>query len=316
MDNRDLYKKFCHTEKNIPIFLTYEWLNLVAKDNWNVALSIKDGNVVGCFPYTFKSKLGLKLIEHPPLTPYGGIWIKFPEGQKYTNQLSYQKDIIEELINQIPKFDLFIQKFYPDFQYSLPFYWEKFRLSTAYTYIIKDTKNPEDVFRNFSESLKQKIRKAEKELNVETSEEIAVLYNLNKKSYNEKGMKLPFSERYLNNILKFCKDNDCGELIVAKDQQGIVHAASLFIWDKNTIYYLCGASDPAFKKSSAMGLIIWEALKRSALKGKQFNFEGSMVEDIERFFRGFGGELTPYTVISKTESKILQVRSFIKEIIN
>ncbi len=47
---------------------------------------------------------------------------------------------------------------------------------------------------------------------------------------------------------------------------------------------------------------ILEAKKRKLI----FNFEGSMHENIGRFFSSFGGTPTPYMQISKTNNKWLK----------
>ena len=47
---------------------------------------------------------------------------------------------------------------------------------------------------------------------------------------------------------------------------------------------------------------MWEAIKFAKKLGiKYFDFEGSMVPQIERYFRGFGGKLTPYYRINKAK---------------
>jgi len=34
----------------------------------------------------------------------------------------------------------------------------------------------------------------------------------------------------------------------------------------------------------------------------EFDFEGSMVEGVEQFYRGFGGELCPYLLVTRADS--------------
>ncbi|MBE7441610.1 MAG: hypothetical protein HS119_04060 [Flavobacteriales bacterium] len=59
-----------------------------------------------------------------------------------------------------------------------------------------------------------------------------------------------------------------------------------------------------------MSLLLWEAIKRSKNKTKSFNFEGSMIESIERYFRAFGGKQTPYFEITKRTSKVLKLLNY------
>ena len=49
--------------------------------------------------------------------------------------------------------------------------------------------------------------------------------------------------------------------------------------------------------------MINEALKLLTTKTKIFNFEGSMIEPVERFFRAFGAIQKPYFQITKLSRK-------------
>ncbi|MBX9850837.1 MAG: GNAT family N-acetyltransferase [Cytophagaceae bacterium] len=313
MQSKESFKKFCEQQKDIPVFLTYGWLNTVAK-NWDVCIEERGGEIIGFLPYVIKKKSGFTLIELPSLTPYGGIWIKYFEGQKYASELSFEKEVYSSLIEKLPPFDFFALKFYPGFSNWLPFYWKGFKQTTAYTYIIEDLRNYEQIFNEFKENIRREIRKAEKELTVYSSDDISILYHLKKENALINHSPLTASEEYLKSIYNFCKENNTGNLLIAKDQNGNIHAAAFFVTDHSCCYYLYGAAAPAYKNSGAMSLLMWEAIKKASQKVNKFNFEGSMVEEIERFFRSFGARQVPYFVIQKTNSRILKLRDFIKEI--
>ena len=82
---------------------------------------------------------------------------------------------------------------------------------------------------------------------------------------------------------------------------------SLLAWDADSAYYLAGAVDPKNKNTGAMSLLMWTAIQFSSGVTNQFNFEGGMVEPIERFFRSFGAKQTPYFEIRKTNSRLLKL---------
>ncbi len=315
MHSKETFKAFCSKEKSIPLFLTYDWLETVAGNNWDVVLEEKGGEVIGFLPYVIKKKSGFILIDLPSLTPYGGIWIKYPEGQKYTSSLSYEKEVFTSIIEKLPQFDYFLQKFCPGFSNWLPFYWKGFKQSTAYTYIIDDLKDHDKVFSEFKENIRREIRKAEKSITIIPSSEIKILHEQKIKTYRENKLTFNISEEYLKMVFNFCLGKNCGEFLIAKDSENNIHASALFVWDKNTTYYLFGASDPQYKNSGAMSLLMWEAIKRHSNKREYFNFEGSMIEEVERFFRGFGAKQIPYFVIKKVNSPLLKIKEFIKELI-
>jgi hypothetical protein len=69
-----------------------------------------------------------------------------------------------------------------------------------------------------------------------------------------------------------------------------------------------GGGHPELRSSGATSLCMWEAIRHAAKVTKSFNFEGSMIESVERFFRAFGAVQTPYFNISKTPSRLLRVK--------
>ena len=57
--------------------------------------------------------------------------------------------------------------------------------------------------------------------------------------------------------------------------------------------YLMSAQSPSLKVSGAMSLLLARAIEDAAAHDRIFDFEGSMIEGIEGFFRGFGGHPVP-----------------------
>ena len=74
---------WCEKHPDIPLFLQYDWLNTIADpENWDVALHMVGTDVQGFMPYFRKRKLNFEVITVPPLTPYLGPWIHYPDQQK------------------------------------------------------------------------------------------------------------------------------------------------------------------------------------------------------------------------------------------
>ncbi len=310
-NNKPQYKLFCEQEKNLPLFLQYEWFNSLYEDStWDVALEVRGKEVIGFLPYVVAKKKSFKIITPQFLSPYQGVWIKYPEGQKYASKVGYEKEVINSLINQLPKVDAFKQNFMPGFKNWMPFSWKGYEQTTRYTYIINDISNPEIVFSDFKENIRREIRKAKKSLTIKVVDDIDLMYQLKQKVYQENNDVYPIPKSKLDAVFNYCKEHDCGELLIAQDEKGSIHSIILYVWDNESAYYLHGVTDSEYKTSGSMSLLLWEAIKKSSNKTKVFNFEGSMVESIERFFRGFGGEQTPYFQINKTDSKVLKLLNY------
>ena len=73
--------------------------------------------------------------------------------------------------------------------------------------------------------------------------------------------------------------------------------------DNKTSYYVAGFYNPKYKDSGALSYLLWNII--SSRKTPYFDFEGSMIKEIEHFFRGFGGEWTPHSRIWKFNNPIL-----------
>jgi len=97
--------------------------------------------------------------------------------------------------------------------------------------------------------------------------------------------------------------------------EGNVIAVNFLVYDDNTVCYLMGGIHPDFKDLGGMDVVQFESIKFALESERAFDFEGSMIESIEKYFRSFGGFQKPYFNISKTNSKLLKIRSLIKTFI-
>ena len=72
--------------------------------------------------------------------------------------------------------------------------------------------------------------------------------------------------------------------------QNKINAAAFIIWDKKKTYYLVGGAYLLLRNNGAGSLLIWKMIEFSQRHSKYFDFEGSMIEPIEKHFRAFGGK--------------------------
>lgn len=308
--NKQKYKELCTDENSISIFSQHWWLDAVAgEENWDVILVEEKGKIIASLPYYFKKRMGFKLITMPRLTPKMGMWIKYPIGQDDTSKLSYEKMIIEKLIEQLPPYDMYLQNFDYSFDNWLPFYWRNFNQTTKYTYIIENIHNHDAVYSDFRSNVKRNIKKAQKMVGIHTENDIKKFYEIYKKTFEIQNIPTPNSLELLSKIDLFCSNRECRKIFFAEDEFARVHAAVYIIWDKVSAYYLMGGSDAALRNSGAMSLLLWEAIKFTSTFVEKFDFEGSMIEPIERFFRSFGAVQKPYFQIRKTNSLLLKLRN-------
>lgn len=315
MKNKQKYREFCKQEKNIPIFSKNWWLDSVCgEDKWDVALVEKGGKIVASLPYYRTKKAIWDVITMPKLTQTMGVYIKYPPNQKYYKRLSWEKEIINDLLDQLPKYDYFSQNFHHSFTNWLPFYWRGFKQTIRYTYRIENI-SIEKLEKNFETDVRRRRRKAYK-MGVEiiSSEDIKKFYEINTLTFNRKGMDIPYDFDFVKNLYKACKLNSSVKMYFAIYKENII-AVNFLVYDDNTVYYLMGGIHPDFKDMGGMDIIQFESIKFALENKKAFDFEGSMIESIEKYFRSFGAIQKPYFNLYKTNSKLLKLAKCLKEVI-
>jgi lipid II:glycine glycyltransferase (peptidoglycan interpeptide bridge formation enzyme) len=288
------------------IFCQPWWLQAVAPDSWDVAVVERGGEVAAVLPYAYKVRLGrFKLIEMPPLTPYLGPWLRNSTA-KYVNRLSEEKELMTELTEKLPTFAVFQQGFHPSITNWLPFYWRGYKQTTRYTYITDCNKNLDAAWDETRENIRTDIRKAQKTVEVVDTPDIDRFLRVLKTTFQRQGKPLPYTEEVVRRVESACEKQNVRKMLFAQDAEGQTHAAVYLVWDAKSVYYLLGGGDPALRNSGATSLLIWKAIEFALSHGKRFDFEGSVVESIERFFRAFGARQVPYFEVSKMNSRIVR----------
>ena len=314
MTNKEKYINFCKIEKMIPIFSQPWWLDAVCDNGeWDAAIVEKGGQIWATMPYYIRKHYGFTQITMPKLTQTLGPYIKYPENQKYYKKLSWEKELMNDLIDQLPSYDYFMQNWHYAISNWLPFYWKGFIQTTRYTYIIRCENQEQLNDEQYETDIRRRKKKAEREGIIVCEENnLKALYNLIHATFERKNMDIPISISFIERIYKACAENNACRILFAKDKNGDYIAASMLIFDSQEVYYLLGGIDASKKDLGAMDLIQHESIKFAFSKGKHFNFEGSMVESIEKYFRSFGAVQMPYFNISRTPSRILQVYRFLR----
>ena len=296
------YREVSEREATIPLSARGWWLDAVCgPDGWDVALTENSGEVLAALPFVMQKKLGFTMLRMPRFGSSLGVWLKYPPGQKYESKLNFEKKMIREIIHKLPPFDRFYQRFDPSFTNWLPFFWEGFSQTTRYTYVLPDLTDEAELFKGFRQNIRREIRKAEKQLSIETPDDTGSLYPLIVKSYQHQGKATGFSQAYFQQMDDVFRSRSCRKILLAVDGDGHIHAGAYIVWDQQTAYYLIGGSDPAFRSSGAGSYVLWAAIRSAAQTVSRFDFEGSMIEPIERFFRSFGALQVPYFAISKNK---------------
>lgn len=286
------------------IFSQPWWLNAVAPGAWDEARIEKGGVLYARMPYVMKKKWGLRILDMPPLTQTLGPCLREYSG-KYASRMGEEKELMTGLIEQLPPFDIFQQNFHYSHENWLPFYWQGFQQTTRYTYVLDNLKDMDGIWEGMEKKIRTSIRKAERQVAICDDLSLDKFILLNEMVFTRQGRRTPYSNSVIERIDDACKRRGCRKILYAQDVDGRIHAAVYIVWDERSAYYLMGGADPGLRESDATSLCLWEAIKFSSSVTQAFDFEGSMLENVESFFRAFGGKQKPYFQIRKINSRFV-----------
>lgn len=290
------------------------WLEAVAPGQWAEIVIRKGEDVVLRFPYVLEKKNSFTFLTMPGTTQTLGPWIRPLEG-KHSSRLSLQKELMNELISMLPPHDSFYQRFHYSITNWLPFYWKGFSQSTRYTYVIEDLSDTGRIWNEMKSNIRNKIRKAEKTgVKVVETDDIEQFLDLNEMTFKRQGIALPFSRDFARRIDSACAKRNARKIFITYGPDGRPQTGLFCVYDCNATYNLLQGGDPALRNSGANALAMWKSIQFAARVSKVYDFEGSMLEPIEEFFRSFGAVQTPYFEISKINSRSLKLRKSGREL--
>lgn len=302
MTNKERYQLFVEKEKNIPIFSKPWWMDVVCgAENWDVYLVGNGNDIRAAFIYYINENNYGKSISRPILTQNNGIYIKYPENQKMVAKFSYEEKIINEVCEYIESLGLvsYEQQYHYSFSYWLPFFWRYYKETTRYTFVVDTDRSYEEIRNNYSAKIRNELKKGEKHLKVESTEDIELFYRINKMSFDRQGVMIPYSYELFKNLYLSCKENKSGVLLCVRDENKRIHSVAMLVWDEHSVYYLLNGTDPDLKMFQGNLVLIDYGIKFAKEMNKKFDFEGSVIKNVNHVFREFGGQPMPYFRIEK-----------------
>ena len=296
------YIQFCQSENELPLFHQHWYLDAVCGEgNWSVVLVYRNHRVVASMPYLLSRKGPFKLLIMPLLCKMLGPYLC-----KEFRTARQEHKLYKALIEQLPAFHYFEQNFHYQIQNWLPFYWQGYRQSTAYSYCLNLENATAQLLQGLDADYRNnKIPKAQKQLTISHKGSIEELYAINAMSFERQGLRSPFSLAYLKRLDEALAKQNARQLFFARDPEGRLYSVAYLAWDQQSSYLLIAGDDPELRSSGGGILAVWETIRYSQEIGlRTFDFIGSMIEPIERVRRKFGAQQVHYSIVKKYPSKI------------
>ena len=305
------YHDFCRTAPDVPVFSQPWYLDACAEGGtWDVVLAEEQGRVIAALPFFFKRKGPFRYATMPTFVKWLGPYL-LPE---FRGKLPKEHELLQVLIAQLPAFAAFKQNFYPTSTNWLPFYWQRFRQTTYYTYRLLQLHDLARVETGLGTGIRRDIRLARQQVRVVHDHPLNEFYRVNMLSFARQGLPMPYALAQFQRLDAALAIAGSRQLFFAVDERGRVHSVAYLIWDNTTAYFLLAGDDPALRASGAGVLLAWEAIRyASEVLGLDcFDFEGSMLPGVERIRVRFGAVQTPYFFIWKHNSRLFELLEKLK----
>ncbi len=242
------------------------------------------------------------MLTQPRLTQTLGPWVERSDG-KPAKALGEEMELLTSLEAALPAAEVFAQQFSPTMMNALPFYWAGYRLDVQYTYRLEGLGSEGELWAALRGNIRREIRKARKRVQLRDDLGLDQFHAVWTKTFERQGLAAPRSLSELARLDSACAAHGARAMLFAVDEADRVHAVAYLVWDDRTTYYLLGGGDPGLRTSGASSLLMWESIIRARGLTDVFDFEGSMVKPVERFFRAFGGRQVPYLRVSRASHR-------------
>ena len=283
--NKDLYRKFCKENTDIPIFLQPFWLDIASAD-WDVIICSENtidhekySKIIAALPYCIKGNFVTKRIFLPEINFYQSIL--------FIQNISKeeQQKIAIKLFQQLP----FVIKSYFKFQ---PAY-QKIKLNTLgfkdeiYSTYILQKKASYQLSKHHQRHIQKGVKSS---YQIGNSTNIPLSYQLIADTFFRKNIKPKLSFNTFQQIDSILKKYHCGKILNCLDSDKNLLATLLFVEDNGSIYYLFSGYNINYKNSGAVTFLLHHIIQEALEKGKIFNFCGSQNKNIATYFEGFGAQ--------------------------
>jgi hypothetical protein len=286
------------TEFANAIFQQPWWLDAVAPGRWGEATCERNGRVVARLPYVVRGRPRLGMLTQSSLTQTLGPWVE-PSSARPARALAREHELLGELEAGLPRASAFSQQFSPAVLNALPFHWAGYHLEVRYTYRLEGLESTDALWDGLRGNVRREIRKARTRVEVVDDLGLDRFYDVLSKTYTRQRIPTPHSLAELERLEAACARRGAGATLFARDDAGQVHAVAWAVWDRRAAYYLLAGAEPHLRNSGASSLLVWEAIMRARAVTDVFDFHGSMLQPVERFFRAFGGRQTPYLSVTR-----------------
>ena len=307
MNNKVIYRSLCELHREIPLFMQAWWLDAASKENWDVIFAKIHDEIVGFFVFSYQKKFGKTIITNLPLTQYSGPYIFYPTNLNKSDKHSLENKVYASFIEQLnaKNIDFIKINCHHSFKNWQQFYWNGYKQTTKYTYILENISNEETLLKEMSYCRRRKIKNNKTPYRISLDLSPEDFYDFYKEALLLQGKKIFYSKEYFVGLHNASKNREQGQIISLYNEKDELLTAVWVIWDKEKAYHMIQANNK--KCSEYTTLLLWEILNFLKDKTKNYDFEGSMIKGIALRDQSYGATPIAYHSIYKVNSLIMSI---------
>lgn len=282
-------------QAHAPVMLQPDRLSIYGERLHVLAISDKSDALVAV-QVLYQARIrGVVSLSTPPYCPWTGPFIA-PKPQKPVAELGTRKRLLEAIATALleqgkPLINVVVGPGWEDVQ---PLVWAGFQASPKYTYHLDLTQSEDTLLAAMDAKRRNQVKKGTEAGYTLKPVDLATLAPLARTHLESKNA---FHEPEAFSGLFALKDSGLVGLGVHKGEE--LHSWFIFQQDTHAVYYLFGGAGTAGRgDTGSWGM--WACIRHFKQAGiPLFDFEGSMIPEIERYFRSFGGSLHTHFAIEK-----------------
>lgn len=277
--NKDIdYERWdqCVSASSVPLMYAQSWYLDLISPGWD-ALIMDDYEFV--MPLIIKQKFGISYFLQPAYGQQHGV---FPDCD-----LIVQNTFLATVREKFRYVTINLNA-----RHSEPFP-QGFIVEPRDNFILDLSLPLEELKNNYSKHTRRQIRKAE-------DHKVFVVNGLSAGEYFDlktsaaKGQPVHPSLQTLRRVMNFGLSRGLAMIYGAYNQHNTLCAAAFFIFAGQRVTYLNAVSNEEGKTTNAMHKIIDQFIQEHAGRKLTLDFEGSVIEGIARFYKGFGAQAEQY----------------------
>lgn len=300
----DAWSAFCAALPNAGFFHRAEWRAVQGGALQRFGVFDGKGAVLAVFQMLRSKRSGFTLWSNPPFNQHCAFLadVRSKNPAKRNGDIKRLHSAVAAFLNTLD--GVVTVGFPPETKDMQPYIWAKCKVVPNYTYRIDLQQEIEAVRKEYAAETRNAIKKAESDGVVVREATRAEVLPLIEATFDRKAKALDRGK--VDRILQEFLDGGQGFAFLT-EWNGKPIAAAFCGLDTHRAYYLLGGHKKAGGHAGAGALTVDRCIQETASLGiAQFDLEGSMLPDVERFFRGFGATLTPYYTVNRA-SFLLEV---------